>query len=85
MEKFRPSCPAGNGECPVECPIFYAAIDAMPTIAEEPDPYMTRLSLLFADASNQDVRVGDIAQVLSRCVQETGIDYLQELRKTLDK
>lgn len=79
MTEITPSCPAGNGKCSVECPIYFAAITSMPPI-EELDPYMMRLSLLFADGINHEVNVVDIANVLSRCVKETGRNYLQELR-----
>ncbi len=78
MTEITPSCPAGSGECPVECPIYFAAVNSMPPI-EEIDPYMMRLSLLFADAFNHEIKVVDIANVLSRCMKETGRNYLQEL------
>lgn len=80
MPEIEPSCPAGNGACPVECPIYFAAVKAMPAVEEAPDPFMQRLSLLFADATNHDVNVVDIANVLDRCIKETGRDYLQDLR-----
>ncbi len=79
MTEITPSCPAGNGECPVECPIYFAAIKSMPSF-EEPDPFMMRLSLLFHDGKNHEVNIADIGNVLNRCMKETGTDYLQELR-----
>ena len=76
--ELQPQCVLGHEDCPTECPLVEQSADITRGLGDDFDPFMSRLSILFADAS-RDVNVVDVARVIGRCIKEGAAGSIDEL------
>ena len=78
-------CPAGNGECPPECPIFESAKELSgQEDYQNASPFMRRARLIFGDAYSNEVNVVDVGKALSLCVNETFFRKVNQSSTTVE-
>ncbi|OGH24095.1 MAG: hypothetical protein A3B47_04470 [Candidatus Levybacteria bacterium RIFCSPLOWO2_01_FULL_39_24] len=69
--KERPAqCLLGNGECPKSCENYAMSRLITNKLGDNFDPFLSRLRVIFGDGFSRDIRVGDVANALKKCISE---------------
>jgi len=63
-------CILGNGICPETCDLNNTSTKVTEGLGPDFKPFVSRLTLLFADAFNPELNVLDVARVTSSCEKE---------------
>lgn len=70
MQEREAQCLLGNGLCPKTCELYPNALEITNKMGDDFDPQDSRRRIVFADATNQDIRVSHIAAVMAKCATE---------------